>query len=380
MTPRNDITLLLDLLCLGKELSARSAEEFAAEWRTASEAPDLLRLLEYEGAELWLYRRLRALGLNSAPKFDQALREAAHGGTIRALRIDDAAAEVLATLRDAGIPCVLIKGQARRAAATIYPWADARTSSDVDLLLPADQARQAWDLLMGSGYTHASDPAHSWAGLQHLPPVWNESKVAVELHTSSSPHVTAAEAWARATDHADQLTWQGLRVAVPSATELLWQGMAHALFNGHSAVRLRHLLVGAAVLTAQREIDWQCIERRIESGEVRDFETGYVVPTDIQYGWLAAAATLAGTRLPLRFGVGRPMPIGTLLLWRRLILGTSVRRAARERLLEEAALVELHLPRPPSPRHQPVWKRVRHTLISSAARLVYRGWRSVAST
>ena len=376
MTPRNDITLLLELLCLGKPLPREKSQE----WRTLSEAPDLLRLLEYEGAELWVYRRLRALGIESAPAFDQALREAAHRGTILTLRIDDAAAAVLTAFRDAGIPCVLIKGQARRAAASIYPWADARTSSDVDLLLPADQARQGWDLLTDSGYTHASEPTHSWAGLQHLPPVWNERRVAVEIHTSSSPHVTASEAWARATDRANQLNWMGLPVIVPSATELLWHGLSHALFNGHAAARLRYLLVGAAVLAAKREIDWDCIRRRVESGEVRDFETGSGVRPDIQYAWLAAAATLAGVQLPQPFSVNRAIPLGTLLQWRRLILGTSIRRAARERLLEEAALCELRLPSPPSPSHQAAWKRVRHTLISSAARACYRGWRSLAAT
>lgn len=380
MTHRNDIDLLLDLLCLGKELPPGGKDEIASRWRSLSSAPDLLRLIEYEGAELWLYRRLRALGIESAPAFDQALRESAHRDTIRTLRIDDAAAAVLTAFRDAGVPCVLIKGQARRAAVSVYPWADARTSSDVDLLLPADQARQAWDLLMGSGYTHASEPTHSWVELQHLPPVWNERRVAVEIHTSSSPHVTASEAWARATDRADQLNWMGIPVTVPSATELLWHGLSHALFNGHAAARLRYLLVGAAVLASKREIDWDCIRRRIESGEVRDFDTGHIVSPDVQYGWLAAAAALAGAQLPQPLSVHRAIPVGTLLHWRRMILGTAIRRAARERLLEEAALIELHLPLSPSPSHQVMWKRVRHTVVSVAARLCYRGWRLMAAT
>ena len=380
MTSRGDISILLDLLCLDKEFPGGNAREAASQWRSASDAPDLLRLLEYEGAELWLYRRLKAMGFTSAPAFDQSLREAAHHGTILTLRIDDTAASVLTAFRDAAIPCVLIKGQARRAAASIYPWADARTSSDVDLLLPAELARPAWDLLMGSGYSHASEPTHSWAGLQHLPPVWNERRVAVEIHTTSSPHVTATEAWERATNRADQLEWMGLPVTVPSATELLWHGLSHALFNGHAAARLRYLLVGAAVLAAKREIDWDCIRRRIESGEVRDFETGCGVRSDIQYAWLAAAATLAGEQLPAPMRGHRAIPIDLLLQWRRLILGSTIRRAARERLLEEAALFELRLPTPPSPNYQAAWKRGRHTLLSAAARACYQGWRAIAPT
>ena len=355
MTSKADVALLLEILRLGSELPPGPGPETTERWRVLSADPGLTRLIRYEGAELWLFRRLRELRLASAPGFEEQLRSAAHRDTIRGIRIDEEATAVLSTFRNAGLPCALIKGQARRAAVTIYPWADARTSSDVDLLLPAGQARQAWDLLIAAGYSPAVDP-EVFTTTHHLMPVWSERKVAVEIHTTTSSLVTPAEAWHRATAQADRLIWSGLPVTIPSATELLWHGLAHAFHAYHfpAATRLRSLLDGAAILNSGREIDWDCIRQRIVSGEVRggggrEGEPAFTVPADIQYGWVSAAAILAGMELPLPIEVRTSMPIGPLLRWRRSALSAPVGRAARERLLEEAARCELRLPRTPSP-------------------------------
>lgn len=379
MSPALDVGLLLDLLCLGKRLPSDPRHDVAQQWRALSRAPGLPALVAYEGAELWLYRQLHAQRLESAPGFDERLRLAAHRDSIRGIRIDDEAVAVLGTLRDAGVPCVLIKGQARRAAVSIYPWADARTSSDVDLLVPADRAAHAWDLLIAAGYTPAVDPSRSYAGHFHLTPVWSGRGVAVELHTSTSPEVPAAEAWRRALDQADALTWSGVEVIVPSATELLWHGMAHALLDGPAALRLRSLLVGAIILASGRPIDWDRIHRRVHAGEVREGDTGFPLNPEVQHAWLAVAARLAGTELPPLPGMGHSLPMDALLRWRHRVLGARLGRAARERLLDEAARSELRLPLMPSAPTVAAWKRARRFVSTATARACYRGWRATAS-
>lgn len=371
MISRRDTALLLDILTLGRQLPAGMGDA----WRTLSGTAGLGRLVQYEGAELWLYRRLRELGLDSAPEFAGSLRRAVHRDTFRGVRIDEEARAVLTLFRDAGIPCVLIKGQARRAAVALYPWGNARTSSDVDLLLPADRAQEGWQLLLGEGYSLVGDlPFHTQ---HHLRPLWNERKVAVEIHTSTSRHVAPDEAWRRATDGAEEMPWSGLIVRVPSATELLWQGMAHALHEGVSATRLRSLLVGVSILASGREIGWDRIESRIRSGEARSGTAQAPIPPSLQYGWLRAAAALGGTDLPAHHHADRPLPVGALLHWRRITLDVRVGRGARGRLLEEAERAELGWPLTPSPEGAPLPQRARRAVASVIARGCYRAWRTL---
>jgi len=384
MTSRDNIALLLEILRLGRGPPPSRTEETADRWSAMSASPGLACLIRYEGAELWLYRRLRELGIPSAPRFEEELRQAAYRDTIRGLRIDDETVAVLTLFGNAGIPCVLIKGQARRAATSLYPWANARSSSDVDLLLPADRAQQGWDLLQATGYVPAVDPL-AFGTTHHLMPVWSSRRVAVELHLSTSSRVTPEEAWRRATDRADQLTWSGLPVTVPSATELLWHGLAHAFHAYHfpAATRLRSLLDGAAILAPGGVIDWEGIRSRIHTTEVRGKGGGtdgdFVVPPELQLGWLGAAATLAGVTLPPALEVTRSLPMGTLLHWRHTVHQLPVGRAARGRLLEEAARCELHLPVTPSPPAVARWKRARRAVGSAAARACYRTWRTLSA-
>jgi hypothetical protein len=373
-----DIALLLDFLSLGNRPPGGSQAAAAEQWRALSQKPGLSRLLRHEGAELWLYRRLRDLGFAGQSPFDEALRLAAHRDTLRGLRIDGEAVATLTRFREAGIPCALLKGQARRAASSLYPYADARPSSDVDLLLPEHRAQEAWDLLVAAGYTHAVDPARSYADHFHLPPVWGPDKVAVELHTSTARQVTAAEAWRRATHRADVLTWSGLEVTVPSATELLWHGLAHAFLHGEPG-RLRAFLDGAVILASGREVDWDCIRSRIASDEVREADASTRVPPDIQRRWLAAAAALAGTSLPADLAVSLPHPTRRLLRWRHLVLGSAMSRTAKQRLIEEASRCELATSISPSHPNTPGWKRIRHLVAGTTASVCYRSWRTLAA-
>src|SRR5207253_6383109 len=181
------------------------------------------------------------------------------------------------------------KGAARRRSSDLFPYADARATHDVDVLVPAARAREAWDLLCRAGYER-TPPNGRGEGHFHLPPLWDAQRVAVELHTSTSEAVAPAEAWRRATTGGRAVERAGVQVALPAPTELLWHGLTHALRHRADAFRLRFLLDGAAILATPVPFDWGDIESRLGSGEVARPRTALV--------WLAAAAALAGRRQP----------------------------------------------------------------------------------
>ncbi|HSE51414.1 MAG TPA: nucleotidyltransferase family protein, partial [Gemmatimonadales bacterium] len=115
--------------------------------------------MAYEGAGIWLFRRLKALRiLETLPaEFREQLKAQAFAAAIRGLRVEEEALATLRLLGAAGVPVVLIKGVARRALAPEFPYLDARITNDVDLLLPADRIREGYDLLVAQGYEQ-TDP------------------------------------------------------------------------------------------------------------------------------------------------------------------------------------------------------------------------------
>ncbi len=371
---RSAIARLFDLLRLE---TGASAPGLSAAWHELASERDIVGLVEHEGAEVWLYRRLRKLGVEGGSPALESLRASAHRSVVRGLRVDDEAVATLTLLGEADVPVALIKGQARRAATALYPWADARSIADVDLLVRSDHAGRAWDRLVAAGYTFAVDPNRSYAKHHHLPPIMGSRRVAVELHTSTSPDIPADEAWRRATRTPDPVTWSGRSFQVPCATELLWHSVDHAFVQGPAAAtRLRALLDGAAILTAEREIDWDLIRHRLAAGEVREADSGDLAAPAKMRQWLAAAADLGGVSLPPSFSDTRPLPIGSLVRWRQIVRGTF---AGQPSLIEEASRCEMNASWRPLPSHTPAWKRARRAMASAAARVCYRTWRAAVA-
>ena len=373
MMPAADAALVLDLLRLRGGPDAGSVAEA---WLRASGNPILPALLRLEGAELWLYRRLRELKLSSEPALAEALRAAAHGDALLGLRVDEETEAVAGILTGAGIPFSLIKGPARRAAAARYPFADARSTCDVDLLVPEAVAEPAWAALTAAGYEPV-DPSGTPDEHFHLPPLWTARRVAVELHTSTSAWVAPAEAWRRVTDGADVVQWAGRGVPVGSATELLWHGLSHAFMHGGDGVRLRTFLDGASILASGHAIDWSVVESRIDGGEVRNPESGAAFRPRELRRWIATAGMLAGVDVPPAMSRDGRCPLTQLLRWRSMALGAPVGRAGRGRLLEEAARSEFGMPLTPTLPHQSRYRWVRRFVASAAARAAYVGWRAI---
>src|SRR5262245_50168522 len=193
-------------------------------------------------------RRLRQRNACPDPSWSNWLEATARREIAQHLLVDAQVEAVARLLTAAGVAFVLIKGSARRAAAAVYPFADARSTLDVDVLIPAARARGACDLLRASGYEFATPAEATPPGHYHERPLWDRSRVAVEVHTSTSRAVTPAVAWRRATMGGCEARRDGLRLPIPSATELLWHGLTHALGLGAAGFRLRFFLDAAVVL------------------------------------------------------------------------------------------------------------------------------------
>ena len=288
--------LLVRTLTLG---GGADPDGVAAEWAAVS-SRGLDRLVTFEGCALWLWRRLRELGAAAAPppELRDWLAREARARAARNLLVDAQADAVVSRLGAAGVPHVLLKGAARRFSSDLFPYASARATHDVDVLVPAARAREAWDLLCRAGY----EPARDGEGYHqhfHLPPLWDTQRVAVELHLSTSRVVAPEEAWRRATTGVRVAERNGVRANVPPPTELLWHGLTHSLRHRADAFRLRFLLDGAAMLATPAEFDWPELDRRVHTAEIARPSTALA--------WLTAAAALAGRVVPLTVPDGTPL-------------------------------------------------------------------------
>jgi len=369
----NTAALLLETLQLGADPDPARLRDA---WPDAA-LGGLLELAAFEGCTLWLYQRLRGPGVLDALSraFAQSLERAARREAAQNLRVDAETETILRRLETAGVPSVLIKGVARRAASALYPYSDARATSDVDLLVPAADAPGVWRSLAQAGYhSVSSHPVPEAEGQpHHLPPLLGPGRVAVEIHTSTSRRVAPEEAWRRSSRDARVLRWSGLDVRVPPPTELLWHSVTHAAREHElyeTGFRLRYFQDAAVILAASDGIDWVEIGRRLESSEIED--------RDAMLRWLGAAATLGGRTFPNALGRARSFNLERSLRWRLGVfrwLGRWPRLAGH--LLTEEIRTELGQPPARAAAGASLVVRCRHGIAAGSARTGYRLWRAL---
>ncbi len=342
----------------------------------ADEVRGLQPLLLFEGAELWLYRRVQQKRVDVPDAFKATLRSAAHGISLLNMRIDAQTIAVTNLLNAATLPWALMKGQARRAAISRYPYADARPVSDVDLLIPEQHAKAAWQLLTQNGFRRVVEGPVDWSADHHLPALIDASNVSVELHSTTSISVPANEAWRRCTEHGDELDWSGIRTHVPNATELVWQALSHGSSDGPEGHTLKAFLSVAAVLAPNPIINWSIIYHRLMNKETLDSVTLKPVPLEHVKNFLHIAASLAGVSVPENLAPKSPASIVPLLMWRARVLASTRSRALNDRLLEESVRVEVLQPITPFVRRVGLVRNVRRRAASIVARAAYVAWRA----
>jgi len=335
-------------------------------WHTA--APEGLQsLIDYERCPLWLYRKICDLGLEDAVPAGllDSLQRQSRVLSARNLLVDAQAVEIHRWLAQREIPHIFLKGIALRASAPLLPYGDARATNDVDVLVPPDRAMAVWEALQESGYRPVRGTRHP---AHHVSALWNEARVAVEIHTSIAPKVDALDMWERTSTHAHWVSWNGERVPVPSPTDMLWHTVVHAMRGGMSSWRLRYFQDAAVVLAASCDVEWEEIERRLGGGAPAD--------RDRAFRWLASAAALAGVTLTaLRSAAGvRPCNFPVLLGWRHWV-ATHFNEHPRvfRVLLEGASHVEAGLLMP-DVADLSAFRKFRRMGTAFAGQLAYRSW------
>ncbi len=118
-----------------------------------------------------------------------------HDAAASAMVINAVAVEVAERLYRAGVAAVLLKSNALVLAG--FTQVGARRFTDVDVLVPGDQAQQARALLQADGYSCAD----RWDGAHQLSSLYHPSRVMVEIHTRVK-HMRLARGggWARFED------------------------------------------------------------------------------------------------------------------------------------------------------------------------------------
>jgi hypothetical protein len=360
--------LLLDTLRLAGAPDGSAAGEA---WSRV-DAATMAALIAWEGGAQWLSRRLRETGLAEAapPELREALRTVAMDEQARAMLVDAETVELERHLNERGVSSVLIKGPARRAAGGRFPYADARATLDVDVLLPASRVEEVWRDLRARGWAGPANPGATPPGHHHLPPLRGPNGVSVELHVSTDPAVAPEEAWRRATADGTSLEWHGVCVRIPSATELLWHGLTHALRAGPVGFRLRHFLDGASVLASGAAVDFDTIASRLAAGLEVEPRQGRA--------WLRSAAELAGAEVPAAaHGARVPFDLERAVAWRLAVFAHIRNARLAARLRDEGTRAELGLVAAPAVAGTGPFIRTRRWVAGRVARLVYRAWRVV---
>jgi hypothetical protein len=374
--------LVLDTL---RFRASRNQEQLGRVWH-AADPTGLSELLDYEGAALWLYRRLADGGILNVVEqtFAAELTKRARQIIAYNLLVDVQRDAVIRTLGTARIPHVLLKGCALRLIASRVPYADARLTADVDVLVPPDFLEGAWNRLQESGLAVAAADEGKFDEHRHLPPITDERGVMVELHRSVSPAILPIDAWKRMSTGAAQAPRPETTTLLPSPTELLWHAVTHAETQHPHGFRLRSFLDAATLIGAEPNLDWDTIRERLDTDELENPATGLE--------WLGAAHWLAGSPGDPDWLRSSPkFDLHTALSWR----GTITRSLARHRkprgpdrevpnalvrlsrlLMEEGVRTELKLSPTPPMYGRTAAARAGRRIAARAARLLYLAWRT----
>lgn len=249
----------------------------------------LAYLAEREGATVvlwrWLEKRGAAVPADLARRW-QSLAMVAEFQMRHLERLLHQALDVLA--RDA-IPALLLKGSAL--AYTHYGAFTDRPMGDLDLLVPADLAPDAWALLQTHGWTWpaAAWPAERYATHQHLPPLVNACgrDARLEIHSELLPaghpfHWPVRDVWARAQP------LDGPPALVPHARDQLLHLCVHFAWSHELQWGGWRTLRDVTTIARRSDVDWR---RLVEDARAAK-------ATTCCFWTLRLAHSAAGARVP----------------------------------------------------------------------------------
>jgi len=219
----------------------------------------LLHIAQIHRLGPMLYVRLKREDLVSAipEKVQRQLKKAHRRHTFRNLNIYRELVSVTRILESANIPSIALKGAFL--AYFAYPDVGMRPMRDLDLLLPPEQAIQAFELLKAHGYKPMFDgaPEAYFADRIHLPPLTGPGGITIELHH----RLTAPDSNANGFEHAlwarsISIMVGGTHVKFLSHEDLLLHLCIHAILD-HQLDLGPLSLADVALLIESKPVDWQ---------------------------------------------------------------------------------------------------------------------------
>lgn len=180
--------------------------------------------------------------------------------TLNQVRLQ-AAYPVVARLREAGIPLMLIKGSAR---VTVDPRvAQERFAGDIDALVPHDRQPEAAALLEAQGFTIDHVP---WQrGMQLVGPIsahhawaYGRGDTEIDLHNFAIPLNRLQGDDDRLWAASRGLTWRTTELRVPSSEHALLLAIAHGL-RGTDGDPLADWTVDACRILDAGTLDWEML-------------------------------------------------------------------------------------------------------------------------
>ncbi len=166
-------------------------------------------------------------------------------------------------LNEAYLPFLLLKGFGL--AFAHYPEPGLRPMRDIDLLFATEQAEQARDLLLGSGFSRIADAGHYGVERMHQLPEIEDPQhgVIYEVHHRANRHATprldALQSYIH--DTAQDIELFGRRFYVPSDEANLLHLVAHATVH-HVFANGPLVLADLHYLAHDRQLDWDTITTR----------------------------------------------------------------------------------------------------------------------
>lgn len=281
-------------LCTARPGRAAVAERLRSAVARVTDWNALVDDAEEHGLEPLLFAHARACGLSLPARTDTHLKarcvQHAHAAAVRARAIGS----MLDVLEAAGIPALILKGAAL--AHLVYPSPYLRPMRDVDLLVPADRADEAWRLLRASGFSPTGpDPGRRHHHLQSLVASMDGVPVYVEIHKrllGAIPFVAPVR-YDGLVARAQTFTCGERQARTLGREDMLWHVYAHAFAIDVLRPDVRLICVAdlvAAVDAWVDVLDWDRLRRRYPRLVRALPHLGQIVP------WAPPVAQRVGSR------------------------------------------------------------------------------------
>lgn len=260
MSARRDAIrmMVLDMLAGGSRPDCKVMAAISpAEWHA------LAAMARQHRLEPILHRNLEVAGTWPIPEeIAKRWRLAFRKSAVRALTHEKIIHRLAASFDAARLPYAALKGA--WLAWHAYPHAALRPLRDIDILVPADRAREAFDLLHSQGFVprNPSEPSveHALAHGKHLPGLTAPAdKISVEIHHRLLMPDQARRQQVLTTE--DILSTRILRpsrtgdIAYPASTEMLLHLVIHGVYE-HRFCNGPLVLSDIAHLVERSEVDW----------------------------------------------------------------------------------------------------------------------------